>query len=136
MNDHIGAGWCFPLGMNQRGDILLASGIAKIEQSIKIILGTRIGERVNAPDLRLPPPRAGVRPLRCRDARPGRKVCHRGTQLLGAPDRSARNRAEPDQRSPQNTLSITILYRIKETNDERNLVYPFYRIPGEPRTDR
>jgi hypothetical protein len=27
-------------------------------------------------------------------------------------------------------LLINIKYRIKATNDERNLVYPFYIIPG------
>ena len=49
MNDQIGAGWSFKLDLNQRGGILLASGSRKVEQSISIILGTRIGERVMRP---------------------------------------------------------------------------------------
>ena len=28
-------------------------------------------------------------------------------------------------------LNISIGYRVKATHDERSLVYPFYRIPGE-----
>ncbi|MCL5109896.1 MAG: GPW/gp25 family protein [Chloroflexi bacterium] len=37
---------------------------------------------------------------------------------------------EPDPQEPSRLL-IEIKYRIRATNDSRNLVYPFYRIPGE-----
>jgi len=37
-------------------------------------------------------------------------------------------RVDPQQR---NVLLIEISYSVKATHDERSLVYPFYRIPGE-----
>jgi hypothetical protein len=40
-------------------------------------------------------------------------------------------RVRPD---PENNtrLLIHIRYEVKATHDERSLVFPFYRIPGEP----
>jgi phage baseplate assembly protein W len=40
-------------------------------------------------------------------------------------------RVRPD---PENTtrLLVHIRYDVKATHDERSLVFPFYRIPGEP----
>jgi uncharacterized protein len=32
----------------------------------------------------------------------------------------------------QERLLITITYEIRATHDRRSLVFPFYRIPGEP----
>jgi phage baseplate assembly protein W len=37
---------------------------------------------------------------------------------------------EPDPASPARVV-IRILYRMRATNDRRNLVYPFYVIPHE-----
>jgi phage baseplate assembly protein W len=41
--------------------------------------------------------------------------------------------AEPDQ-AAQGAVRIEVAYRVKVTNDRRNLVYPFYVIPGEGST--
>jgi len=37
-------------------------------------------------------------------------------------------RADPQDHA---RLLVDIRYRVRATNDERNLVYPFYLIPGE-----
>ena len=39
-------------------------------------------------------------------------------------------RAEADPQDPS-CLLVNVMYLVRATNDERNLVYPFYRIPGE-----
>ena len=41
------------------------------------------------------------------------------------------------ERDPTNSgrLLIEIRYEIKSTHDQRSLVFPFYRIPGEPPVD-
>jgi len=39
-------------------------------------------------------------------------------------------RAVPDEERPER-LMITIAYEIKATYDQRTLVFPFYRIPGD-----
>ena len=49
MNDIIGSGWNFPLKLNSRGGIALASDEEKVAQSIILILSTPIGQRVMRP---------------------------------------------------------------------------------------
>lgn len=39
---------------------------------------------------------------------------------------------DPDH---EGIIRIEIQYEVKATHDKRSLVYPFYRIPGEPPTD-
>ena len=48
--EFLGQGLAFPLQINPRGEIALASGERDIEQSIRIILGTRPGERKMRPE--------------------------------------------------------------------------------------
>src|SRR5919202_3287359 len=54
MNDHrpdfIGSGWAFPLRVNGRGGIELARGERDVEESIRVILSTPIGERRMRPE--------------------------------------------------------------------------------------
>ena len=39
--------------------------------------------------------------------------------------------ARPDRNDPARLL-VDVSYEIKATHDKRSLVFPFYRIPGEP----
>ena len=55
----------------------------------------------------------------------------RGARPLGAADRGRRPRLRPRPRSSDGRLLITISYRVRTTNNQRNLVYPFYVIPEE-----
>ena len=48
--DFIGSGWAFPLRVNSRGGLELSSGERDIEESIRIILSTPIGERRMRPN--------------------------------------------------------------------------------------
>ncbi|MCP4536729.1 MAG: GPW/gp25 family protein, partial [Chloroflexi bacterium] len=56
MNDNVrnreflGQGLAFPLQLNSRGEIALASGERDIEQAIRVILETEPGERVMRPE--------------------------------------------------------------------------------------
>ena len=43
--DFIGAGWSYPLGADPTGRVALVTREREIEQSIRLILGTSIGER-------------------------------------------------------------------------------------------
>jgi phage baseplate assembly protein W len=126
----LGRGWRFPVGVNNRGGIALASGEQDIEESIRIILGTAPGERVMRPGFGSElhtllfsahsPTTAGL-------------IDHHVREALGmweprieVEDVKIRSDA---QRS--GVLLIEILYRLRSTNDARNLVYPFYHMPEE-----
>jgi phage baseplate assembly protein W len=127
--DILGTGWSFPLRIDGRGGIALSQHENDIEESIRIIIGTAKGERRMRPDfgceiheLVFAPNNAttwGLAAHYVEDAlgwwEPRIEVTDVDTQL------------DPDD---SGKLLITIYYRIRSTNDERNLVYPFYVIPG------
>jgi len=127
--DILGTGWAFPLRIDGRGGMALSQHENDIEESIRIILCTAKGERRMRPDfgceihdLVFAPNNAttwGLAAHYVEDAlgwwEPRIEVTDVDTQL--DPDDSGR-------------LLITISYTIRATNDERNLVYPFYIIPG------
>ena len=49
MSDFLGTGWAFPPRLDRRGHIALAAGHDDIEEAIRIILRTPIGQRVMRP---------------------------------------------------------------------------------------
>lgn len=130
MSDFLGTGWAFPPKPDGRGGIALVSGDEDIKQAIWIILSTPIGQRVMRPtfgsrlhELVFAPANAetfGLAEMYVQDAL---TFWEPRIEVL---DVTART--DPEQR---HVLLIEIRYRVKATHDERSLVYPFYRIPGE-----
>jgi len=128
--DFIGTGWSFPPNADGRGGIALVSDAEKIEQAIKIILMTPIGQRVMRPtfgcrlsELVFAPANAetfGLAEMYVQDAL---TFWEPRIEIL---DVTART--EPER---PHVMLLEIRYRIKSTHDERSLVYPFYQIPGE-----
>lgn len=126
----IGRGWAFPLRTDASGGIAMVSNDREIEESIRLILGTAPGERPMRPEF-------------------GCRIHH---HVFGSADattagliayevRSSLRRWEPridvtdvdvgyDDDRPS-MVYIDIAYRLRSTNDPRNLVFPFYSIPGE-----
>jgi phage baseplate assembly protein W len=127
--DFIGRGWAFPLRTDATGGIALVGREQVIEKAIRLILGTAPGERPMRPEF-------------------GCKI----NEYLFAPAngetagdiarevRYALARWEPritvedvvvsfDTRIAT-LLYIDVRYVIRSSNDRRNLVFPFYTIPG------
>ena len=127
---YLGTGWAFPLGVDGRGGIALASGEQAVERSVRLILFTLIGERRMRPEfgcaineLVFAPNNSSTRD----------RVERLITEALGRwePRISVTSvDAETDPDDPARLL-INISYLIEATNDERNLVHPFYLIAGE-----
>ncbi len=130
MSNFGGTGWLFPPKPDGRGGIALVSEDEKIQQSICVILGTAEGERVMRTTFgsRLHelvfaptnPETIGLAELYVKEAL---RFWEPRIELLDV-------QASIDPLR-QNVLLINIRYQIKATHDERSLVYPFYRIPGE-----
>ena len=132
--EYIGQGLAFPLQINPRGALAIASGERDIEQAIRVILGTMIGERVRRPEF-------GCRIHELVFA--PHNAATEGLAVLYV--KQALNRWEPRidvtgveiDTDPQNdgALLVLIKYRVKDTHNERSIVYPFYlsgeREPGE-----
>jgi uncharacterized protein len=127
--DFIGAGWSFPTSITPAGTIRLITGTEEIDASIRMILSTIPGERVMRPEF-------GCRMWSLIFAPLTAGTLGQIEQYV----REALDRWEPridvdrviavaDQESAE--VKIELDYRLRSTNDVRNLVFPFYTIPGE-----
>ena len=134
LTDHekmfLGQGWNFPVEIDPKGGMALTKGSRDIEASISVILGTSKGERVMRPEFGssihefvFAPNNAtthGLIAYHVRDA-----------LAFWEPRIDVRNVIVDTDRFNPSRVLIDIEYMIKATNDERNLVYPFYLIPRE-----
>ena len=130
MTELLGSGLSFPLTVDRRGGIALATGETDVDQAIEIILSTAPGERPMRPEF-------------------GCAVHEHVFDVLdpaafGAIEsavRAAIERWEPrasvqaidfdlDQQS-EGCLNIVLTYEIPDVPGVRNLVHPFYIIPEE-----
>ncbi|MCE6995324.1 GPW/gp25 family protein [Saccharothrix sp. S26] len=128
--DFVGRGWGFPLRVGPTGGIGMVDRDQEIQEAIRLILGTAPGERPMRPEFG-----CGIHDLVFATAdgatagRVSREV------------RTALDRWEPRidvtdvvvafDSVDVGTLYIDIRYTVKSTNDQRNLVFPFYTIPSE-----
>ena len=131
MADINGTGISFPLRVDRLGGLALSSGDTDVQEAIDIILGTAPGERPMRPEF----------------------GCGIHNHVFGNIDsstlakieydiRSALDRWEPRidvvdiepnlSRIDDGVLLIDLTYKLRATNDVRNLVYPFYLIPSDP----
>jgi uncharacterized protein len=123
--DFLGTGLAFPLAPTPQGRLALASGNQRIEESIYLILGTRLGERLMYADfgcaihaLVFAPNTVGTR-ARAVDAVRHALVAHEPRIDVHA------IRCELDAAQPS-LLLLRIDYRVRGSNSVANLVYPFY----------
>jgi hypothetical protein len=128
--DFVGAGWGFPLGVGPRGGIELVRREVELEQAMRLILATYPGERPMRPafgsrlrDFVFRPADAATAAELAEEVRNAllRWEARVDIELVDV-------RPDGEDRS---VLYIDISYRIKHTNDRRNLVFPFYTIPED-----
>jgi phage baseplate assembly protein W len=126
----IGSGLAFPLQVDRRGGIALARDEQDIDQAIQLILGTAPGERPMRPEFG-----CGVHDF-VFDSIDANTIGNMEQAI-----REALLRWEPrievvavrfdSSDAMAGLLTIDIVYKVRATNTERNLVYPFYVIPAE-----
>ncbi|MGQ9674624.1 MAG: GPW/gp25 family protein [Chloroflexota bacterium] len=126
----LGSGWSFPLRINGRGGIGTSQYEQDIAEAIRIILSTAKGERRMRPNFG-----CGIHELMFsnNDASTAGLIRYHVEEALAFWEPRVEVRevvVSPDPQEPGKTY-IDIRYTIKATNDERNLVYPFYLIPRE-----
>lgn len=126
--DFVGRGLAFPFSVDHRGSLAMTNG--EVNDSIQMVLMTAPGERVMRPDFGcriwdqlFEPINANTMGLMAVSVR---EALSRWEPRIELDD----VRVEPDP-SIQGAVKIEIDYRIKTTNDRRNLVFPFYTIPRE-----
>lgn len=127
----LGTGWKFPVGIDgATGRIKMASNEESIEESIRIIIGTRQGELPMHPE------------FGCRIQEYAfESVDYTTLYSMKTEVEHALIRWEPriteiqaevsDEQIDKGVLSIHVSYTIRSTNNQYNLVYPFYINEGE-----
>jgi uncharacterized protein len=121
----LGAGWAFPIDVESGGGIALCRDEENIRQSIKLILGTAVGERVMNPSFGC---RVHDYVFYPNDASTAALVTYYVKEALKKWEPridSLQVNAYPDPTS-ENTMLISIDFRVIRTNNTDNLVFPFY----------
>lgn len=126
----IGRGFSWPMEVDHTGSIRLTDGVPDLDRSIRIVLMTAPGERVMRPqfgcriwELLFEPVTAnllGLIAVAVRDALAQWEPRVTVEDVVPTPD--------PDDPS---LVRIAVSYTVRDTNDKRNLVYPFYVIPHD-----
>jgi phage baseplate assembly protein W len=126
----IGTGLAFPLQVDRRGGVAMASDELDIDQAIQLILGTAPGERPLRPEFG-----CGVHDF-VFDSIDANTIGRMEDAIREALDRwepriQVRSVEFDLSKSDSGLLTIDIGYQVRATTTERNLVYPFYVIPAE-----
>ena len=125
----IGRGWAFPMRVGPTGGIGMVEREQELEEAIRLILGTAPGERPMRPEFG-----CGIHEyaFATADGATAGRIAHEV--------RTALERWEPRVEVTDvviafdsvevGTLYIDVRYTLRSTNDQRNLVFPFYTIPS------
>jgi uncharacterized protein len=126
----VGRGFSFPMGVNTDGGIRMTRGPEDLDASMRVILSTAPGERLMRPqfgcriwDLIFEPVNFNTLGQMAEAAGEAIAQWEPRVDVLGI-------ECVPDSLDPY-LVNIDITYRVRATNDRRNLVYPFYVIPRE-----
>ena len=129
-NEFVGRGWGFPLRVDPNGGIALVVDEREIDEAIRLILATSPGERIMRPEFGcaihehifdvVTPELVGELKSKVHEAlsRWEPRITVDEVDVAADRDDSA-------------LVYIDISYHINDTNGSRNLVFPFYTIPGE-----
>jgi len=129
-DEFIGRGWAFPLRTDATGGIAMVSREREIEEAIRLVLGTSPGERPMRPEFGC---RIHEFVFASADGSTASLVAAEVNRALGRwePRINVEDVAVSFDATDAGVLYIDIRYSIRATNDRRNLVFPFYVIPGE-----
>jgi uncharacterized protein len=116
------------------GSIKLTDGAEDLDRSIRMVLLTAPGERRMRPDFGCRISDLLVEPVTAQllglIAEAVRDSLARWEPRIAVDD--VQSAVDPDDST---LIRMTISYRVRATNDRRNLVYPFYVIPHEPEAE-
>jgi uncharacterized protein len=127
--DFLGVGWKFPVGVESSGKIALSKYEDDIKEAILIILNTAKGERVMRPDFG-----CGIHDMVFQT------INMSTLSVIEMNVREALTQYEPrielinvnisTEQIDQGKLVISIDYNVRSTNNQFNVVYPFYLNEG------
>lgn len=129
--EFLGKGWRFPVAVNLTGGISASALEENVREAIFIILGTAPGERLMRPEFGCRIHDLMFAPNNYVTAALTEHYCEEALLKFEPRIRNVEVSAAPSSTEP-NRLDIRISYAVGDSNDKRNLVYPFYlRQPDE-----
>jgi phage baseplate assembly protein W len=127
----IGNGWAFPIATDATGSIQLVSEVRDLERSMWLILATTPGERPMRPEFGCRLADFVFAPMNATTAglieHEVRASLERWEPRVAVED--VQVTPDPESSNAGARIWIEIVYRIVDTYDRRNLVFPFYVIP-------
>jgi phage baseplate assembly protein W len=127
--DLLGRGWAFPLIPDSGGALRYVDGELDVEQALKIVLLTKVGERAMRPDFGsqvasylFAPGSDRYLGLLEGAVREAVRDFEPRVDLL-----QARATVDPDEAT---RVVVSIDYLVRRTNNRQNLVFPFYLPAG------
>lgn len=126
----VGSGWTFPPRIGAQGGVQLTSDRNEISEAIHIILTTSPGQRVMRPTFGCRIHELVFAPNNVATAATAKRYVEEALLMWEPRIDNIEISARPDETNREH-LVIEVKYRIKNTGDERSLVYPFYLIPEE-----
>jgi hypothetical protein len=123
-SDFYGRGATYPVQLSTKGGVRESANQNKIEESIRIILGTQYGERVMRPTFGCNLRSLVFAPNNSSTAALAKHYVQDG--LLQWEPRIQLQSVTVTNDNSQARLLIEILYRIKATLQTESMIYPFY----------
>lgn len=132
----IGRGWSFPPKIGPQGGFMLTHERDELDQAIKIILTTPLGQRVMRPTFGCRIHELIFEPNNSDTAAQARRYVMEAISMweprINVKDVAVKSDFDPrHSKESGHRLWIEIKYEVKSTRDPRTLVYPFYLIPEE-----
>ncbi|ACK70161.1 GPW/gp25 family protein [Gloeothece citriformis PCC 7424] len=122
--NYIGKGIGFPVGVNIQGNLQTSSEIRNIEESIRIILGTKLGERVYRPNFGCSLNELTFAPMNTTTLLQIRIAVQIALETWEP--RIVIDKIDTETDYNQDKVNIIINYHPLDSYDSRSLVYPFY----------
>jgi hypothetical protein len=124
--EYYGRGMSFPVAIGPSGALAESSGVEKVEESIRIILGTQYGERVMRPTFGCNLKSLVFAPNNSATANLARFYVQQGLAQWEPRIDVLEVLVENADFGGVGGLLINIHYRLRATQDVQSLIYPFY----------
>lgn len=124
--EHLGTGWAFPLRLSVQGGIQTSSQAQKVKEAIWIILRTSQGERLYRPNFGSRLSELAFAPLNSETLLLIRLYVTEALEIWEP--RIILNEVRTDPDPVRGRVDIIIDYRLKQTSEPQNFVYPFYLV--------
>lgn len=121
----LGQGWRFPILPDETGRLTYVAGDENVEQSLRILLLTEIGQRVMRSDFGCKAPRLVFSPGSIQYLRLLETTVREAVRDWEPRIELEDVRAETDPAAEERVI-VSISYKVRQTNTRNNIVFPFY----------